>query len=102
MQENNQNLPQEEDVSDYVNINYDVLLKRIHKTNSIQLYVFSKIRQSFLLVIQWNVTNPNVALKMEIVSSNDRITLMSDINDDQTFLLYLKSASKKIWNVHGI
>jgi hypothetical protein len=35
VQENNQILPQEEDVSDYVDINYDVLLKRIHKTNSI-------------------------------------------------------------------
>jgi hypothetical protein len=108
--DNENNTPKEENVSDFVNINCDILSQRIHKTNYFTLLAFSKIRQSFFLTVDWNHKNAGLPLKIYVdlasLFNNERakrvyLVNIYDINDDQTFILYLKSALKKIWNVHN-
>jgi hypothetical protein len=106
--DNENNIPKEEDISDFIDINCDVLLKRIHKTNLITLLAFSKIRQSFLLSVDWNHKNQYLKIYVDLASlfNNERskrvyLVNIYDMNDDKLFILYLKSALKKIWNVHN-
>ncbi len=91
----------EVDVSDFVDVNVDLVLKRMHTSTLIRLLGFSKIRKAFEVSVHWAHTSMRQNLTIKLINIDaPRLIDVFNVATDEQFLLYLKQALQKIWNVH--
>jgi hypothetical protein len=86
------------DVSEFVDVNVDLVLKRIHASTLIRLFAFSKIRKTFEVSVVW-AHNSNLLIKLININAPKLIDVFN-VESDEQFVLYLKQALQKIWNAH--